>query len=60
MPKTEAELRANKKYMDKFERMYIRLSPELKEKISQHADNNGESVNAFVLRAIDEAMEREK
>ena len=60
MTTTEAQLRANKKYHDKFERIQIRVSPEEKEAIEAHAEKIGESVNSFVRRAVVEAMEREE
>jgi len=60
MPKTEAELRANKKYLKKFDSILIRIKPEDKEMIVAHAKEKNESVNAFVLRAIEETIKREK
>lgn len=60
MTTTEAQLRANKKYHDKFERIQIRVSPAEKEAIEAHAEKIGESVNSFVRRAVVEAMEREE
>lgn len=57
---TEAQLRANQKYHEKFERIQIRVSPEEKEAVEAYAEEIGESVNFFVRRAIAETMEREK
>ena len=59
MASTEAQLKASKKYHAKFDRLYIRVAPEAKETIEAHAEKMGESLNAFVLRAITEAMERD-
>ena len=56
---TEAQLRANQKYHNKFERIQIRVSTEEKDAIEAHAEAIGESVNTFVRRAVAEAMERE-
>ena len=60
MAATEAQLRANKKYHDKFERIQIRVPHEEKEAIEAFAEEIGESVNTFVRRALKEAMEREQ
>ena len=35
------------------------MTPERREQIKAHAEARGESVNAFINRAIDETMERE-
>lgn len=59
MSRTEAQLRASKKYQAKLQRIYLWLSPEQKENITRYAEKNGESVNAFVQRAIIETMERD-
>ena len=59
MASTEAQLRASKKYHAKFERLYIRITPEQKEAIESHAEKMGESVNTFVQRAIVETIERD-
>lgn len=60
MAASEAQLRANKKYHQKFDKVQIRVSHEEKEAIDQHAEAMGESTNAFVKRAISEAMERDR
>lgn len=59
MALTEAQLRATKKYHAKFDRIYIRVTPEYKQEVEAHAEKVGESVNTFVQRAIAEAMERD-
>ena len=56
MPKTEAEKKANKKYLEKLDVIYLRLTPEEKEQISSYAKSKGESVNSFVIRAVKEVM----
>jgi hypothetical protein len=38
---------------------YVWLSPEQKELIAAHAERTGESINAFVQRAIAETIERD-
>jgi len=57
---TEARARANKKYSDKFETIYLRVLPEEKEKIVAYAKEKNESVNAVVLRAIMEEINNNK
>ena len=59
MPQTEAQLRASKKYHEKFDNLQIRVPCGEKEIISDHAANMGESLNSFVRRAINEAIERD-
>ena len=60
MPKkTDAQKRAQKEYMSKFSRLQIRVDREKQKQIQDHAESRGESVNAFVVRAIDETMERD-
>ncbi len=58
--KTEAQKRAQKKYMDKFTLINVRVTPEKKQIIQDHANKTGEKVNAFINRAIDETIERDE
>lgn len=60
MPVSEAQLRASKKYQQKFDKVQIRVPHEEKDAIDRHAESMGESTNAFVRRAIAETMERDK
>ncbi len=48
----------NEKYLATQDRITIRVSKEsgLKDAIQAHADSRGESVQAFILRAIQETM----
>lgn len=50
------------KYLSKMDEIKIRMPKEsgLKDAIQNHTDMTGESVQAFIIRAIHEAMEREK
>ncbi len=59
MSLSEAKKRANDKYLEKLERVYIRVPKGYKETIQKHADTRGESVNSFVTRAIRETIERD-
>lgn len=56
---TEARKRANKKYNARFVEIKVRVTPEKRSVIKDHAESMGESATAFINRAIDEAMERD-
>lgn len=58
----EQRKKANEKYLATLNTITIRMPKEsgLKEAIQAHAEAGGESVNAFILRAVAEAMERDK
>ena len=58
-PKTDAQKNAQKAYMSKFVRVEIRMDADKKETVESHAEARGESVNAFVNRAIDETIARD-
>ena len=57
---TEARRRANKKYNDRFVEIKVRVTPEKRSIIQEHAASMDESATAFINRAIDEAMKRDK
>ena len=60
MAQTEAQLRASQKYHDKFDDIKIRV-PKGERKIWQdYAASQGESLNGFVCRAVNEVMTRDK
>lgn len=48
---------ANERYLSKLEQIQIRVEAGQKEVIKAYAESKGESVNAFILRAIREAMD---
>ena len=57
MPISEARKRANAKYnLKAYDRIELKVSKGKKEKIRIYAEQHGESINAFVNRAISEAM----
>lgn len=61
MPRTDAMIRASNKYeAEKVERVLFRVPKGKKELLQQHAAAQGESLSAFLNRAVDEAMERDK
>ena len=59
MPTSDSQIKANKKYHAKFERIYIRVPLGEKDAIEAHAAKMGESVNTFVQRAISQAIEQD-
>ena len=54
--KTAAQKRAQQKYMEKFSVARVRMDRERYECVQAHAEAQGESVNAFINRAIDQTM----
>lgn len=58
--KTEAQKKAQQKYMEKFAVARVRMDREKYDRIHAHAESQGESVNCFINRAIDNQMERDK
>ena len=61
MPLSEARKKANAKYNAKaYEQIPVRVSKGKKDIIKAHAESRSESLNGFINRAIDEAMERDK
>ena len=60
MASSEALKRAIKKYdQEKVDRIPLRVPKGKKEIIQAHATKCGESINAFLNRAVDETMERD-
>ena len=59
MKQTEAQLRATQKYHEKLDNIMVRVPKGEKEKIASHAGKRGESLNAFVARAIRETIEND-
>ena len=58
--KTENQKKSQRDYMSKQDLFQIRMEKGKKEIINAHAEAQGESANAFINRAIDEAMERDR
>lgn len=57
---SDSQKRAVAKYnAANYDRIELRVEKGKKDIIKAHAENKGESVNAFINRAIDEAMERD-
>jgi len=60
MPRSEAMDRAIKKYeQEKVDRVIFRVPKGMKEQIQEHAEKQGESLSAFLNRAVQEAIERD-
>lgn len=61
MASSEAAKRAAKKYdQEKIDRIAMRVPRGKREIIQAHALEQGESINAFLNRAVDETMERDR
>ena len=61
MPESEARLKASKKYhQEKLEEIKFRVPKGNKARIQEHAKAQGESTNAFIYRAINETIARDK
>lgn len=50
---SEAQKRAHRKYMEKFVEIKVRVTPEKRTAIQEHAQAMGESATTFINRAID-------
>lgn len=57
---TPAQAEAHKRYMENFVEVKVRMTADNRSKIKAHAAEHGESVNAFINRAINETMERDQ
>lgn len=61
MTVSKAQQRAVNKYMkENYDEIKVRVDKGKKEIIKTHAETQGESVNGFINRAIDETLERDK
>lgn len=56
---SEAQRKATAKYLEKFDEMRVRVPAGDKTKIKAHAEAQGESLNSFILRAINETIEHD-
>ena len=54
-----AQRKATDKYLEKFDEMRVRVPAGRKAVIKAHADAQGESLNSFIVRAMDQTMERD-
>lgn len=56
---TEAQKRAKQKYMERYVEIKVRMTPERRAEVQEHAKTQGESATAFINRAINEQMVRD-
>ncbi len=56
---TPTQAEAHKRYMQKFVEVKVRMTPEKRTIVQEHAAGRGESATTFINRAIDEAMARD-
>ena len=56
---SKAQADAHKKYMEKFVEIKVRMTPEKRSLVQEHARMMGESATAFINRAIVETMEHD-
>lgn len=60
MPVSEAQRKAAAKYLEKLDEIRIRMPKGRKDEIKAHANSQGQSVNSFIIAAIDEKMEHDR
>lgn len=59
-PASKSQQKAVNKYMkENYDRVSLTMIKGRKDEIKAHAEKNGESLNGFINRAIDEAVERD-
>lgn len=56
---TDARKEANKRYIEKFVEIKVRTTPQHREIVKAHASSTDESVNSFIIRAIDQTIKRD-
>jgi len=60
VPVSKAQQKAVSKYMkENYDEIKVRVDKGKKDTIKAHAESQGESVNGFINRAIDNQMERD-
>ena len=57
---SEAQKRAQRRYMEKFVEVKVRMTPDKRTIIQDHARSMGESATEFINRAIDETIARDR
>ena len=50
--KTEAQIKAHKKYMQRFCEIKVRMTPAEREQVKKHAESVGMSTSSFIKKAI--------
>ena len=59
-PISEARRRANDKYLENQDEIKVRVPKGRKAELQAHAESRGESLNGFIVRAVDETIERDE
>ena len=59
MATSKTKLEANKRYLDKLDEIRIRLPKGEKERIKSHAKAQGESMNSFIIRSINDTIKKD-
>lgn len=60
MAVSKAQQRATQKYIkNNYDRLELRIPKGERESIKQHAEKRGESLNQFLIRAVQETMRRD-
>lgn len=57
---TQARKEANARYNSKFVEVKVRMTPDRRSVVQEHAASMDESTTAFINRAIDETMARDQ
>ena len=57
---TQAQLKANAKYLDKFDDIKIRVPKGERERYKQYAESKGKSLNALIIELIEQDMKQGK
>ena len=60
MPLTESRANTNKKYHEKFDDIKVRVPKGKRQEWQEHASQNGESLNGFIVRVVSAAIEEEQ
>ena len=60
MEKSKAQKEAQKRYMNRFGVLRVRMDTDKCKQVKAHAEARGESLNKFINRAIDETMQRDQ
>ena len=57
---TPTQAEAHKRYMESYVEVKVRMTPEKRSTVKEHASTKGESTTAFINRAIDETIKRDE
>lgn len=57
---SKAQQKAVQKYVkNNYDRVVVTLPKGRRDEVKEHASNHGESMNAFIVRAVNETIERD-